>query len=213
MRLKLSHFKHRYLPFSRIHKPFNASSSFLDMYPHYKPAVADPMCAYSSLFFRMHLFALYCSLLISWLDLTAAQEWYKWALPGTEHFYNQQLDINELAALQNSITPFKHFKFAIAATPSPTISHRCHMLHHQAIHHHLLTNTLSFHSPGEAPCPDLPSDLKVKVPGKSSGDDGITFEEDVENIFDTGESFHLIDATDWERGLFCGVRLSQYYCK
>ena len=87
------------------------------------------------------------------------------------------------------------------------------MLHHQAIHHHLLTNALSFHSPGEAPCPDLPSDLKVKVPGKSSGDDGITFEEDVENIFDTKESFHLINATDWERGLFCGVRLSQYYCK
>lgn len=36
---------------SRIHTPCTDGSSFVDMYPHYKQAVADPLRAYASLFF------------------------------------------------------------------------------------------------------------------------------------------------------------------
>jgi hypothetical protein len=43
--------------FSRIHKTFPdaANSSFADIYPHYRQAVADPMRAYSSLFSYVHI--------------------------------------------------------------------------------------------------------------------------------------------------------------
>jgi hypothetical protein len=40
---------------SRIHLPFANGSNFGNVYPNYQVAVSDPMRAYSSLFFRAHL--------------------------------------------------------------------------------------------------------------------------------------------------------------
>jgi hypothetical protein len=170
------------------------------MYPHYKQAVADPMRSYSSLFFRMRLFVLYCSL----FDLhhfAAAKDRDEWALPGTEQSHNQQQDTHELAALRNSVTPSKPFKFAIAATPSPNLSQGRDALHRRAMYRNLLTNT-----------PNSP--IKAKVPGEGNNGNtsGNRENEGLQDFFG-GDTSHRVAEKDWGMSLFSEVRLSQYYCK
>lgn len=148
--------------FSRIHKTLDddPNASFADVYSHYKQAVADPMRSYSSLFFRMfvcflHSFTHYLCFHV------AKDERHKWALPGTEHYYNRQQDSHELLALQNSFTPRRLALPGISTTPSSTFSRTGSVpntLHRRAINRNFHGNGNPSFSPSN---PNDPSNLSA----------------------------------------------------
>ena len=157
------------------------------MYPHYRQAVADPMRAYASLFFRMYIFVLLWTLTNYYH--VASSERSKWALPGTELLYQQ--DKHELSALRNSLTT----PWRLATTPSPTSARTRSVpntLHRQAIHRNFQSNPPD--SPSQTPT-RTNSQLASKFGG--DGSDGVDGGDDYKIALDTGNPSNTT-AAYWE---------------
>ena len=156
---------------TRIHKTFGNGSSFPDLYPNYKRAVADPMRSYASLFFRMPFSSpMYELTTHDGVFYVATSERFKWVLPGTEQLFDQPKGGQELAALRTSSLSVPQLMSparSVGPNPSPrelspglsTTLARSYALHRQAIHN-LKSGSLT------------PSSLPAPAPTMSGNESG-----------------------------------------